>query len=119
MKHIHYNEETGRVVRISHNNDEKLNDNGVITVDELPQRPKTDADERSTLCVVDGELEYEITKRDARAGEAIEPVDRKKISEDTKEELLSAIENGDTQRGLEYVADILDVIDHDARNTDN
>jgi hypothetical protein len=82
-----------------------------IQADDSPNPPETAVDEASVLYYTDADgFWYEIEKRQAPQGEALEPVDRYKVNQETKDYLSSKIESIDDADTADTVSEIIHIL---------
>lgn len=109
MPHIKYNKENGLVSLINYT--ENPDGEGWFQADNIPERPKTEPDETSELYKTETGLEWRKQKIAPTPNEPIEPVDRYAITDETKQNLKNAVNEGRVEDAVMIISDILDVID--------
>ncbi|QPL12248.1 hypothetical protein HrrHc1_135 [Halorubrum phage Hardycor1] len=78
---------------------------------EMPKPPADMVEDRSVRPKWDASDESWIHDPDYEPPVRSEPVDRSKISQETKQAILDARESGDYEAAIDHVLDVLDVID--------
>lgn len=98
----------------------QLNDNGgpvawgeKIAGEDIPHPPDELVETRDKRPKWDYENEEWIEDPEFTPQKRPEPVDRSKISDDTKQKIINARDEGDYETALNHVLDVLDVVDLD------